>query len=151
MGGQASQAGDERRPGRAEEAEGFGPSARGGRVDTVRDGQEEGAGQSDDLALADGGDATLEQCLAMEAGKTASITANTDSGNLEMKGPEGTLKIGETVQIAYAGQGRELNNDVSAWQDLRDSPTGRSSRLPVIAFTSHQRFGLPSGWTWNRS
>jgi geranylgeranyl diphosphate synthase type I len=31
------------------------------------------AGQSDDLALAEGGDATLEQCLAMEAGKTASL------------------------------------------------------------------------------
>src|SRR5437764_12600460 len=30
----------------------------------------------------------------------------------------GTLKVGETVQIAYAGQGRELNNDVSAWQEI---------------------------------
>jgi geranylgeranyl diphosphate synthase, type I len=31
------------------------------------------AGQSDDLALAEGGEATLEQCLTMEQGKTASL------------------------------------------------------------------------------
>jgi ATP-binding cassette ChvD family protein len=34
------------------------------------------------------------------------------------KADGGTLKVGETVQIAYAGQGRELNNDVSAWQEI---------------------------------
>jgi hypothetical protein len=37
-----------------------------------------------------------------EQGKTASITANTDSGNLEMKGPEGTLKIGANADKAPA-------------------------------------------------
>src|SRR5438874_6241113 len=36
----------------------------------------------------------------------------------EEKADGGSLKVGETVQIAYAGQGRELNNDVSAWQEI---------------------------------
>ncbi|HEY6218555.1 MAG TPA: energy-dependent translational throttle protein EttA [Gemmatimonadaceae bacterium] len=34
------------------------------------------------------------------------------------KADGGSLKVGDTVQIAYAGQGRELNNDVSAWQEI---------------------------------
>jgi energy-dependent translational throttle protein EttA len=34
------------------------------------------------------------------------------------KADGGKLKVGDTVQIAYAGQGRELNNDVSAWQEI---------------------------------
>jgi energy-dependent translational throttle protein EttA len=30
----------------------------------------------------------------------------------------GSLKVGDTVQIAYAGQMRELNPDISAWQEI---------------------------------
>ncbi|HTR78246.1 MAG TPA: energy-dependent translational throttle protein EttA, partial [Gemmatimonadaceae bacterium] len=30
----------------------------------------------------------------------------------------GALTVGDTVRIAYAGQGRELNPDVSAWQEI---------------------------------
>lgn len=35
-----------------------------------------------------------------EQGKTATITANTDAGNLEVKGPEGTFKIGNSADKA---------------------------------------------------
>ena len=34
------------------------------------------------------------------------------------KPDSGTLKVGDTVQIAYAGQMRELNPDISAWQEI---------------------------------
>jgi energy-dependent translational throttle protein EttA len=34
------------------------------------------------------------------------------------KADGGTLKVGETVQIAYADQSRTLNPDISAWQEI---------------------------------
>jgi len=48
------------------------------------------------------------------AGKTTLFRMIVD----QEKADGGKLKVGETVQIAYAGQGRELNNDVSAWQEI---------------------------------
>src|SRR6266852_3926984 len=45
---------------------------------------------------------TKTMVVTDENGKTATITANTDAGNLEMKGPEGTIKIGNNSDKAPA-------------------------------------------------
>src|SRR5258708_36007930 len=55
-----------------------------------------------------------------DQGKTATITANTEQGNLEMKGPEGTIKIGNNSDKApgcvpvYPGSTPQNTMSVSA-------------------------------------
>ena len=86
------------------------------------------AGQSDDLALAEGGDATLERCLAMEAGKTASL--------LEASASLGAIAYGTQPQKAallaeyghHLGMAFQLVDDLlGIWGDT--SRTGK----PVAA------------------
>jgi geranylgeranyl diphosphate synthase type I len=118
------------------------------------------AGQSDDLYLADRQDATLDQCIAMEAGKTASLlSASASLGAIAWYGARGELIEGSeaaarTTLLAeyghHVGMAFQLVDDMlGIWGD--EGRTGkpvaadlraRKRSAPVVAaLTSGTREG----------
>jgi geranylgeranyl diphosphate synthase type I len=116
------------------------------------------AGQSDDLYLATRQDATVEQCLAMEAGKTASLlSASASLGAIAWYGPAhapGSEAAAKTALLAeyghHLGMAFQLVDDLlGIWgeEDRTGKPVAadlraRKRSAPVVsALTSGTRAG----------
>jgi geranylgeranyl diphosphate synthase type I len=117
------------------------------------------AGQSDDLALAEGGDATVEQCLAMEAGKTASLLGASASLGAIAYGADPQKAELLTQYGHHLGMAFQLVDDLlGIWGDT--SRTGkpvaadlraRKRSAPVVAaLCSGTREGDSSPDSWRR-